>query len=300
MIISASRRTDIPAFYADWFIQRIRAGYLCVQNPYNAHKYAKVDLSVDAVDAIVFWTKNPHPLLRHLDELSDFGYKYYFQFTLTGYPPVIEPSVPPFDEIISTFKSLSDKIGPKKVIWRFDPIIISDITTEEYIVKNFEKIAELLKDYTNRVVISFVDFYKKVIRNLDRLKNEAHINFYNINPDSERINRISDELSQIAHKNSIQIFSCSEEHDLSDFGIRRGKCIDDDLLKQLFGFDRNVSKDKNQRERCGCVVSQDIGHYDSCIHNCVYCYANSDKSAAHSNHKRHDPESQFLIGQYKD
>ncbi|MBF0519898.1 MAG: DUF1848 domain-containing protein [Nitrospirae bacterium] len=300
MIISASRRTDIPAFYAEWFMRRIRAGYLFVQNPYNAHKHSKVDLSTDAVDAIAFWTKNPQPLLRHLDELSESGYKYYFQFTLTGYPPLIEPSVPPFDEIISTFKVLSSKIGAEKVIWRFDPIIISDITTEEYIIKNFEKIAELLRNHTKRVVISFVDFYKKVIRNLDTLIKTANINFYDINPDTERINRISQFLSQIAHDNSLQIYSCSEEHDLSEFGIQRGKCIDNYLLKQLFGFDKNITKDKNQRERCGCVVSQDVGHYDSCVHGCVYCYANSDKAAAQKNNMRHDPESPFLIGGFKD
>jgi DNA repair photolyase len=299
MIISASRRTDIPAFYAEWFIKRIREGYLFVQNPRNAHKYTKVNLSKDAVDAIVFWTKNPYPILKHLDELSLLGYKFYFQFTLNGYPPVIESSVPQFDEIISIFKRLSSKIGAEKVIWRFDPIIISDITTEEYIIKNFERIAGLLRNHTNKVVISFADFYKKVTKNFDKVKHETGIEFYDVNLNIEQINRISTLLAQIAQNNSMQIFSCSEEYDLSRFGIQHGKCIDDDLLKQLFGVVLKTSKDKSQRDACGCVQSQDIGQYNSCIHDCVYCYANFNKHVSHRNKTMHDPNSPFLIGEGK-
>jgi len=296
MIISASRRTDIPAFYADWFMKRIEEGFLYVQNPFNIHKYSKVDLSLEAVEAIVFWTKNPYPMLKYLDELSRLGYKYYFQFTLTGYPSVIEPSVPSVDKLISTFKELSSQLGAEKVIWRFDPIIISDVTPEEYIIASFEKIAQRLRNHTKRVVISFADFYKKLEKNFNKLRNEAHINFYDINLNSSQIDRISSRLSEIADNNLMRIFTCSEEYNLSRFGIQHGKCIDDELLKQLFGFALKVSKDKNQREACGCVQSRDIGQYNSCVHDCVYCYANFNKEMAHRNKMAHDPNSPFLFG----
>jgi DNA repair photolyase len=299
MIISASRRTDIPAFYADWFMKRIKEGYLFVQNPYNAHKHSRVNLSKEAVDAIVFWTKNPQPLMKHLDALSSMGYKYYFQFTLTGYPSVIEPSVPKFDKIIPIFKELSSKIGKEKVVWRFDPIIISDITSEEYILDNFKKIAHQLRNHTQRVMISFADFYKKVVKNLEKLESEAHIKFADINLNIDKINRISSHMAEIAHQNSMQIYTCSEEYDLSRYGIQHGKCIDDELLKQLFGLVLTVSKDKNQRADCGCVQSQDIGQYNSCIHDCVYCYANFNKDMAHRNKMMHDPSSPFLLVQVK-
>lgn len=296
MIISASRRTDIPAFYADWFINRMREGHLFVQNPFNAHKHSKVNLSPDVVDAIVFWTKNPKPLLRHLEELDELGFKYYFQFTLTGYPKAIEPSVPQFEEVISTFKELSNRLGADRVVWRFDPIIISDITDADFIFNNFERIAEQLQKYTKRVMISFADFYKKVLRNLNRVENEMNIKFYDVSANEDQINRISSYLSEIAHNNSIQIFSCAEEYDLSGCGIEHGKCIDDGLLKDLFGVALNVQKDKHQREACGCVQSQDIGQYNSCIHDCVYCYANYNKNVAHRNKSLHDPDSPFLVG----
>jgi DNA repair photolyase len=296
MIISASRRTDIPAFYTSWFMNRIREGYLFVQNPFNAHKYSRVDLSPHKVDAVVFWTKNPRPILQHLDELDQKGYRYYFQFTLTGYPSAIEPSVPKIDAGLSTFKELSNKLGADRVVWRFDPIILSDITNKDFILRNFERIAKELSNYTKRVVVSFADFYKKVTNNLHRVENEMHIKFYDISLNMDQINRISSHLSEIAHKNSMQIFSCADKYELSKFGIKHGKCIDDDLIKDLFGIALHVQKDKSQRDECGCVQSQDIGQYNSCIHDCVYCYANYNKHMAHRKQSLHDPNSPFLLG----
>lgn len=277
-------------------MNRIREGYLCVQNPFNAHKYTKVSLSNDSVDAIVFWTKNPYPLLKYLDELSSMGYKYYFQFTVTGYPSIIESSVPKFEDVVSVFKQLSIKIGKDKVIWRFDPIIISDITPEEYIIASFKKIARILHSYTDRVVISFADYYKKVVKNLNVLEHNRKIKFYDISSNINQIKRISSFIAEIAQMYSLHIFSCSEEYDLSYFGIEHGKCIDDDLLSELFGFKYNFVKDKNQRQQCGCVKSQDIGQYNSCIHDCIYCYANDNKTLAHKNKLINDPSSPFLIG----
>ena len=277
-------------------MNRIREGYLFVQNPFNAHKHSRVDLSSHQVDSIVFWTKNARPILQYLDELDQKGYKYYFQFTLTGYPKSIEPSVPSIDASLSTFKDLSKKLGAERVIWRFDPIIISDISKEDFILRTFEKIAKQLHNYTKRVVISFADFYKKVTNNLNRLEKESNIKFYDVSCNMEQINRISSYLSEIAHSNSMQIFSCAEKYELSQFGVKHGKCIDDDLIRKLFGIAIDVQKDKFQREECGCVQSQDIGQYNTCIHDCVYCYANFNKNMAHSQWSLHDPSSPFLLG----
>lgn len=299
MIISASRRTDIPAFYALWFMNRIRDGYLFVQNPFNAHKYSRVDLSPQKVDAIVFWTKNPRPILQYLDELDQKGYRYYFQFTLTGYPQVLEPSVPKIDVGLNIFKELSKKLGADRVVWRFDPIILSDITNEDFILRTFERIAKDLCNYTKRVVISFADFYKKVTNNLQRVENEMHIKFYDISLHMDQIIRISSYLSEIAYKNSMQIFSCAEKYDLAKYGVEHGKCIDDNLIKNLFGNSLHVKKDKYQREECGCVQSLDIGQYNTCTHDCVYCYATYNKQMAHIKRSLHDPDSPFLIGNDK-
>jgi DNA repair photolyase len=296
MIISASRRTDIPAFYAEWFINRLREGFLLVQNPFNAHKYSKVDLSPDKVDAIVFWTKNPEPLLKYLDDIDDMGYKYYFQFTLTGYPREIEQSLPELHKLLSTFKNLSDKIGPEKVIWRYDPIIISDITDEEFAVQNFNRLADELYKYAKRVVISFADFYKKITKNFDKLTKNSDIHFYDINLKPEQIYDISYQISAIANERSMQIVSCAEKIDLSNCGIEHGKCIDDDLIEELFGISLSVGKDKHQRDECGCIQSKDIGQYNSCTHDCIYCYANNNKALARRNLAAHDPSSPTLIG----
>lgn len=296
MIISASRRTDIPAFYAEWFMNRLREGFLFVQNPFNAHKLSRIELSPDKIDAIVFWTKNPKPLLKYLKEIDEMGYNYYFQFTLTGYPKQLEPSVPLIDEILSTFKQLSEQIGPQKVIWRYDPIIISDITDEKYILKNFENLTKILSNHTRRVVISFADFYKKVLRNIDKITNEQNINFYDINLRPDQIENISKFISSIAKEHSLDIFSCAEKLNLSHCGINHGKCIDDELISELFGIRFDISKDKNQRDECGCVQSKDIGQYNTCTHDCLYCYANNDKKLASKNKDSHDPSKPTLIG----
>lgn len=296
MIISASRRTDIPAFYAKWFINRLKEGYLLVQNPFNTKKYSKVELTPNKVDAIVFWTKNPKPIMQHLKEIDDMGYKYYFQFTLTGYPRIIEPSLPDLNERLSTFKDLSMKIGANKVIWRYDPILISDITNEKYTIDNFNKLTKELSKFTERVVISFADIYKKVTTNLDRITKEENIKFQDINLLPDHIHKISSQLSNIANDNSLRIFSCAEKIDLSSCGINPGKCIDDDLLKELFNMFLNISKDKNQRDECGCIQSRDIGQYNSCTHNCIYCYANINKNLARKNRSMHNPSSSTLIG----
>ncbi len=296
MIISASRRTDIPAFYSEWFMNRVREGFLLVRNPFNAHQVKRVDLSADHVDVIVFWTRDPRPILGCLDELDALGYRYYFQFTLTGYPKPLEASVPPVAELLSAFKTLSRKIGAGRVVWRFDPIILSDLTPEHAVIEGFGRLARELRGSTLRVVISFVHLYKSVKRNLAGMTEAQGITFYDESRSEEQVRRIALALADVAAANSIEIVSCAEKLDLSAAGVGHGKCIDDGLIRDLFGLTISDTKDKHQREDCRCVESQDVGQYGTCAHGCVYCYANPNKRQVHSNRAMHDPESPFLIG----
>ncbi len=229
MIISASRRTDIPAFYSDWFMNRIREGYALVRNPFNARMVTRVNLSCANVDAIVFWTRNSRPLLKHLDELDRSGYRYYFHYTLNGYPSTLEPRVPPLQDGIAAFKELSKAVGKEKVIWRFDPIILSDITSEEWLCERFESLARDLHPFTSRVNISFVDFYGKVARRLNRITENSGVRFYDIRGDAERLLRIASRLSGIARSRSMEISGCAEDVDLTQAGIASGKCVSDEL-----------------------------------------------------------------------
>lgn len=288
MIISASRRTDIPAFYSDWFFNRIKEGYVLVRNPMNIHQVSKIKLSPDVVDCIVFWTKNPKPMLDKLDELKD--YRYYFQFTLNSYSNDIEPNVPSkSEEIINTFKQLSDLIGRDRVIWRYDPIILSEKYTVQYHIKYFEKLSQILNGSFNKCVISFVDFYKKNARTL----NESKIN----EPVKEEINLIAKAFSEISKKYDFEINTCTESIDLSSYGINHGKCIDDKLIEQLCGCRISANKDKNQRDICGCIESIDIGLYNTCMHKCKYCYANYSLKTVDDNYAKYNPNSPLLCSE---
>ncbi|MCI4625100.1 MAG: DUF1848 domain-containing protein [Candidatus Magnetoovum sp. WYHC-5] len=271
MIISASRRTDIPAFYAEWFMECLHQGYVDVQNPFNPAHISRVSLLPDAVDVIVFWTKNPRPIIKHLKELDRLGVKYYFLFTLNGYSKAIEPYVPALEQAIATFRELSMLIGIDRVIWRFDPILITDVTDEKYIVKHFYKLAGFLQGYTRRIIFSFAEInrYKKVLNKM----NKQNIKFYDITNDIEIVQRIALGIADIAQKHSIAAYNCAQPYDFSAYGVMPSKCIDDKLIKEIFGISLNALKDKSQRPHCGCVLSKDIGRYKTCKHGCVYCYA---------------------------
>ena len=295
MIVSASRRTDLPAFYGEWFMNRIREGYLYVRNPFNARQFTRVELSPRNVDVIVFWTKNPAPMMRHLDELDERGYRYYFQFTLTGYPTILEPFVPPMNSLISSFRELSSRIGPDRVVWRFDPILVSDIMDEVMILEAFDRIADWIDGCTRRAVISFAHFYQSVARNLNRLERAAGMRFYDVTSDEPAMRRIAASMAEVAHGHAMEIASCAVKLDLTGQGIVGGKCIDDVLMKRVFGITVPAGKDPYQRAECGCVRSQDIGQYNTCVHDCIYCYASSNKKQAHLQKIAHDPESPFLI-----
>jgi len=286
MIISASRRTDIPAFFSDWFLKRIKEGFLLVRNPMNIHQISKINLSPEVVDCIVFWSKNPSRIISELNNLNK--YFFYFQYTITGYGQSLEPNVPPINDSIETFIKLSKLLGKERVIWRYDPIIITDYFDCKYHIKNFEKIAQKLSDYTNKCVISFVDLYDKSKRNMNSVK------FYDI--DNMHIEELSYNFSHISQRHNLELTSCAENIDLSKYEIKHGKCIDDKLIEEVTGYSINLKKDNTQRNECGCVASIDVGAYNTCPHGCLYCYANYNHNMMRNNYSKHDKNSPLLFG----
>jgi len=292
MIISVSRRTDIPAFFSEWFMQRIKEGYVTYVNPYNQNKIHKISLKKEDVDVIVFWTKNPKPMIKYLKDLDSMGYKYYFQFTLNNYSKIIEPNLPSYLERIETFKNLSNMIGKERVILRYDPIILSDITDFNYHINNFSKLIRDLSNYTQRVVISFLDDYRGSI---SRFK-KTGINLVNYSFDDKNFRDFVKIIADIAKQNNLEIYSCAEVVDLEKEGILNGKCIDDKYIKKVFNIDVSNRKDAGQRKECGCVMSRDIGEFDTCLHKCVYCYANRADSIIDKKVKNHNKNSPSLIG----
>ncbi|MBW1679710.1 MAG: DUF1848 domain-containing protein [Deltaproteobacteria bacterium] len=273
MIISASRRTDIPAFYSSWFMERIREGRVLVKNPFNPSQRKIVSLRPEDVDVIVFWTRNANPIQGHLKELDQRGFPYVFLYTITGYGPPLERHAPSLEEALETFKRLSQKIGPERVFWRFDPIIYISGKGEEWIAARFEKIARSLRNETARVIVSFLDFYKKVVKRLARLEEKNSLQVVDIINKKEIVRRISITLTELARRNNMKIYSCAEKVELESFGIKPGQCIDGELLNRIFGLKIRVEKDKKQRPQCRCTISQDIGEYNTCRYGCIYCYA---------------------------
>lgn len=305
IIISASRATDIPAFYADWLVERIKAGYVKWKNPFNG-----VPLYVTFKNArlIVFWSKNPKPIIKHLDFIQEHIPNFYFQYTLNDYvADKLELKVQGLQFRIDTFMELSDKIGRDKVIWRFDPLILTDKIGVEELLRKTENIGNQLKDYTDKMVFSFADIqhYKKVQTNLQK----SQINYREFN--DKTMNDYAAGLQQLNKNWGFEIGTCAEKIPLEDYGIVHNKCVDDDLMIKLFPHDKILmdflgaiitppdmfnteyriektknNKDKGQREFCGCIMSKDIGEYNTCPHLCEYCYANTSKELALANWKR--------------
>ncbi len=285
MILSVSRRTDIPNYYSEWFLNRIKDGYLYVRNPMNIHQVSRIDISPEVVDCIVFWTKNPEPMLNKLEQLKD--YKYYFQFTLTGYGKDMEPSLPhKKDKMIPIFQRLSELIGKEKVIWRYDPIVITETYSEEYHLKAFHEIALSLNEYCTRVIISFVDLYAKTKKNMK--------NIQTIDKNQKELIDFSKKLAEVAKINGMEIETCAELNDLSACGIKHSSCIDKNLIEKIIGCSIKVEKDKNQREECGCVESVEIGAYNTCLNGCKYCYANYSDERVKANRRLYDVHSPIL------
>lgn len=298
MIISASRRTDIPSFYPEWFINRIKAGYCAVPNPFNRNQVSHVSLQPGDVEAVVFWTRNPAPLMIRLHELDERGFAYYFLFTLVNNPKTIDPRSPACDKAVTVFRRLADQIGPERVIWRYDPIFISSITSVNYHIDNYAAIAEKLAGYTTRSFISFVDDYRKAAGRIADLTRSG----ITVQPSETlqlaEVESLVRKLVRIAGINDIQLLSCAEKFDLTSLGAKVGKCVDGDLIRKLFQVDASSRKDPAQRKECGCVISRDIGMYDSCLFGCKYCYATRSFELAEQNYRAHDRDSPSLLGWY--
>ena len=246
------------------------------------------------MDAIVFWTKNAKPFLPHIGILEDAGLNYYFQYTLTSYPKDVETRVPSYEILRDEFIRLASKVGHKKVVWRYDPIIISKKLTFEWHLEVFERIAAELQGSTDRAVISVVDYYQKTLRNL---ATHSFLPDYSQHPENEELFAgFIKSLAAIAQKNLMEIQSCAEAIPLTTYGVPPGKCVDDKLIKELFELEVTHNKDHGQRAECGCVKSVDIGVYDTCLHGCQYCYATKNHALAKMNYNRHDFMSPSLTG----
>ena len=321
VIISASRSTDIPAFYADWFFHRLKVGYSAWTNPFNG---VKSFVSYEKTRFIVFWSKNPEPLLEHLDYLNECHINCYIQYTLNDYVNEgLEKGVPPLEKRIDTFKRLVERLGKGKVIWRFDPLILTDIIGLDDLLAKVENIGDQLQGYTEKLVFSYADInlYKKVKANL---KN-SHINYQEWT--TAQMEEFAQRLSELNQKWHYQLATCGEKIDIEQYGIHQNKCVDDDLMirfayhdkalmdflgvevktveNSLFGTElipanaimlsetqyalkKKDNRDKGQRQFCGCMVSKDIGEYNTCPHLCEYCYANASKEKAVENYKKHE------------
>ena len=296
MLISASRRTDIPAFYAPWLMNRLREGYCKVPNPFNAHQVQRISLMPEEVEVIIFWTRHPRALFPYLEEMERRGYRFYFQYTLLDYPSSLDRDNPPYKAKIAAFQELSSRLGPERVVWRYDPIVLTSATPATFHLEAFERITAELQGYTRRVVVSLLTPYKKIQGRMQALEQQGVSLYPTYDIGDPRLGDFLRSLVEIAQRRGLQITSCASELDFSPFGIQPGKCIDDELIERLFGIDVSHLKDPGQREVCGCVTSKDIGMYDSCLFGCQYCYATTSFSRAHSNHARHDPCSPTQIG----
>ena len=292
MIVSASRRTDIPAFYSEWFYNRLAEGFAVTRNPFNADQLSKIKLDSRTVDAIVFWTKDPRPMLSRLDELDESQIAYYFQFTITPYRRDLEPNLPADKSVlIDAFRILSARLGTDRVIWRYDPILFSESYSMSYHKRAFERCASLLEGAAHRVIISFLDMDYNNTKNIRKLGiTDGTI---------QDKNEIASFISDTANKHGMTVETCAEEIDLEACGITHGHCIDADLIERIAGkklLPKGRIKDKNQRGLCGCLASTDIGIYNTCLHGCTYCYANYSQDRILSNHEKHDPTSPVLLG----
>ncbi len=296
MIISASRRTDIPAFFGDWFMERVRQGFFLRINPFNTRQVSTVSIKPQEVDLFVFWTKNPQPFLPHLAELDAMGYRYYFQYTLNDYPSIFEPHLPPVADRIEVFKQLSVRIGPRRVVWRYDPIIISSLTPEDYHLDRLQRLAQQLNGHAERQVISFCDSYGHAGRRLTKLSQEHRITFEDPIGDPQRLTDLARGIKSVADAHSLSVSTCAEAVDLASIGILPGACIDAKLINELFHLHCSSRKDPHQRPECGCVAAIDMGMYNTCSHGCVYCYANHNEKTIANNLRHHDQRSGALIG----
>ena len=288
MILNTGQRTDIPAFYAEWFANRLRAGFVCVRNPYNPAQVSRYRLDPSVVDAIGFCTKNPAPMFPHMDLLKDYG-QYWF-VTITPYGREIEPNVPDKRRVLDDFRRLSDRVGVDAVGWRYDPIFISNRYAVDDHLRAFERMAAALDGSTRTVVISFIDLYPKVRRRFPETREV---------PREQRL-RLGREFVGIASAHGMTLKPCAEGEELAAYGADCGGCMRIGDYERAIGKRLNAPKSKGARAECACFLACDIGAYNTCRHLCRYCYANADPAQVLAQSRLHDPRSPFLIGGYRE
>lgn len=286
MIINTGQRTDIPAFYSEWFANRLKKGFVCVRNPYNPNQVSRYRLDPSVVDVIGFCTKNPAPMFPYMGLLKNYG-QYWF-VTITPYGRDIEPNVPDKHKLLEDFQKLSKTVGIKSVGWRYDPIFISEKYTSDYHLHAFEQIVSMLDGYTKTVVISFIDLYPKVRKNF---------------PEAQEVTKemrllLGRRMIEIAAAHGMTVKPCAEGDELAVFGADCGGCMRISDYEKAIGRQLNAPKRKGARAECACYLSCDIGAYNTCRHLCRYCYANAEAEKVLANSRRHDPASPFLIGNY--
>ncbi|WP_434300621.1 DUF1848 domain-containing protein [Corallococcus exiguus] len=290
MIISASYKTDIPTFYGEWFINRLRAGFCRMLNPYSKSPIL-VSLKKEDVDGFIFWTKNITPFTRYLPEINERGYPFVIQHTINGYPRSLETSVADPQRTVQSIRSVSEKYGPRTVVWRYDTIIFSSLTPQEFHVENFRRIAIQLQGMTDEVVISFAHLYQKTKRNVELAAEANNFDWWDPSPEDKRA--LARALLEIATANGMTLSVCSQRAYLVD-GAADAKCVDARRLEDV--AQRSVkARLKGNRQECGCFESRDIGDYNTCPHGCVYCYAVQSRETALSRYRQHDPLSEFLF-----
>ncbi|NWG18148.1 MAG: DUF1848 domain-containing protein [Chloroflexi bacterium] len=290
MIISASYRTDIPAFYGDWFRSRLDAGYCLVENPYSGQPY-RVSLRREDVEGFVFWTKNTGPFLPHLAELRRRGYPFLVLYSIKGYPRALERAVVDTHRAVEHMKHLATEYGPRVPVWRYDPIVFSSVTTADFHRRNFERLARALEGISDEVTTSFVNIYQKSRRNLDAAARADGFRWFD--PADEVKLALVKDLLEIARACRMQLSICAQRQYLIP-GAADAHCVDAVRLSDVAGQDI-AARIKGHRDGCSCFASRDIGAYDSCVHGCVYCYAVQRPDAARQQYRRHDPSGEFLI-----
>ena len=285
MILNTGSRTDIPAYYSDWFYNRIKEGYVLSRNPYYPTQVTKYLLNPEVVDIIVFCTKNPLPMLERISLLSAFDTFWFV--TITPYDKEIEPHVPPKESVIGYFQKLSELIGKGRISWRYDPIFITDQYSVDYHIEQFHQMAKALSGYTDQCVVSFIDLYEKTKRNFSGIHSVT-------NTEQELIIAA---FSEIAKENHLQIHLCCENADLVRENVDADGCMSKAVLEKSLGCKLNVPQKKMARAECSCLLGADIGAYNTCGHGCLYCYANYDRETVVKNMKLHHASSPLLIGE---
>lgn len=287
MILNVSGRTDIIAFYSEWFMKRYEEGFIDVRNPFYPKMISRI--SFDNVDAILFCTKNPIPILKDIKKIKK---PILFHVTLTAYKNDIEPNVPPKGEVIKAVQELSRLIGKDNLVIRYDPVFISDKYSLDYHVKAFDKLCRLLEGYVSKILISFIDDYKNV------RKNEKILNFRKFTENDYKV--IGESFSKSAREHGLVVHTCFEDRDLTEYGFVKDECLSVELAYKLTG---KIFKEKwkaRKERKCNCVAMVDVGEYNSCKHYCKYCYANFDEKKVKENFKLHNPNSSLLIGELED